>query len=34
MFGGSAVVSGQLYCLGGEAVINASPISNMQTYQP
>lgn len=34
MFGGSAVVSGQLYCLGGEASINQSPIGNVQIYQP
>jgi uncharacterized repeat protein (TIGR03803 family) len=34
MFNGSAVVGGQLYCLGGEAVINSTPISNVQIYQP
>ncbi len=34
MFGGSAVVSGQLYCLGGMAVINNNPVSNVQIYQP
>ena len=34
LFGGSAVVSGQLYCLGGEAQINNSPISAVQIYQP
>jgi len=34
MFSGSAVVGGQLYCLGGEASINQSPIGNVQIYQP
>jgi uncharacterized repeat protein (TIGR03803 family) len=34
VFGGSAVLNGQLYCLGGESTINASPINNVQIYQP
>jgi N-acetylneuraminic acid mutarotase len=34
LFGGSAVVSGQLYCLGGEAEINNNPIHTVQIYQP
>jgi N-acetylneuraminic acid mutarotase len=34
MFGGSAVANGQLYCLGGQASINNSPIGNVQIYQP
>ncbi len=34
MFGGSAVVGGQLYCLGGEAQINNNPITTVQIYQP
>ena len=34
MFGGSAVVSGQLYCLGGAAVVNSSAVGYVQIYQP
>jgi N-acetylneuraminic acid mutarotase len=34
MFGGSAVVNGQLYCLGGESTVNANPITYVQIYQP
>jgi uncharacterized repeat protein (TIGR03803 family) len=34
MFGGSVVGSGQLYCFGGEASVNGSPVSNVQIYQP
>ena len=30
----SAVVNGQLYCFGGEAVINSTAINNTQIYQP
>lgn len=34
MFGGSAVVSGQLYCLAGAAVVNSSAVDYVQIYQP
>lgn len=34
MFGGSAVLNGQLYCFGGEATVNGNPINNVQIYQP
>src|SRR5579871_2720804 len=30
----SAVVSGRLYCFGGEAAINGAAIGNVQVYQP
>lgn len=34
MFGGSAVVSGQLYCLAGAAVVNSTAVDYVQIYQP
>jgi uncharacterized repeat protein (TIGR03803 family) len=34
MFGGSAVANGQLYCLGGAAVVNSTAVSYVQIYQP
>jgi hypothetical protein len=30
----STVANGQLYCLGGSAVLNGAAISNVQIYQP
>ena len=34
MFGGSAVVTGQLYCLAGASVVNSSAVAYVQIYQP
>jgi N-acetylneuraminic acid mutarotase len=34
MLGSSAVYKGQLYCLGGWATWEGSPVSNVQIYQP
>lgn len=34
MLGASAVANGQLYCLGGWAVVNSTAINNVQIYQP
>ncbi len=34
MFGGSAVVNGQLYCLAGAAVVNSTAVGHVQIYQP
>jgi uncharacterized repeat protein (TIGR03803 family) len=34
MFPASAVANGQLYCIGGWAVVNSTAISNVQIYQP
>ena len=34
MFGGSAVVNGQLYCLAGEEVVNSTAVNDVQIYQP